>query len=73
MPSAVYSKEYKHFIQRLRRARLLAGLTQQEAAKRLKKRQTYISKCEQGERRIDVIELKRFSNLYHKPLSYFLV
>lgn len=59
-------------MERLKRARILAKLTQQEAAKHLNKRQTYISKCEQGDRRIDVLELKKFAHLYKKPLSYFL-
>lgn len=72
MSSVIHSIQYQHFIVRLRKARIYSGLTQQEAAKRLKKRQTYISKCEQGERRIDVLELKKFSHLYKKPLSYFL-
>jgi transcriptional regulator with XRE-family HTH domain len=72
MPSVIYTNEYHHFTQRLKQARIKAGLTQQETAKRLKKRQTYISKCEQGERRIDVLELKKFSQLYKQPLTYFL-
>ncbi len=72
MSSMLYTKEYQHFVERLKRARMLAKLTQQEAAKHLKKRQTYISKCEQGERRIDVLELKKFAHLYKKPLAYFL-
>ena len=72
MLSAIYTSEYQYFIRRLKQARIKAGLTQQEVAVRLKKRQTYISKCEQGERRIDVLELKKFSQLYKQPLTYFL-
>jgi len=72
MSSVIHSPEYKTFLKRLHQARMNAGFTQVEAAKRLGKRQTYISKCEQGERRVDVVELKKFSKLYKKPLEYFL-
>lgn len=37
-------------------ARKGAGITQQSLAKSLKKPQSYVSKYESGERRIDVIE-----------------
>jgi len=33
---------------------------------------SYVSKCESGERRVDVIELEAFATLYRKPLSFFL-
>jgi transcriptional regulator with XRE-family HTH domain len=38
-------------------ARKKAGLTQLEVAERLGKPQSYVSKVESGERRIDVVEL----------------
>lgn len=40
----------------LRRARIAAGVTQVEAAKRLGRPQSFVSKCESGERRVDVAE-----------------
>ena len=55
----------------LRQARKGCGLTQVEAAERLKKPQSFISKCESGERRVDALELIAFARLYKKPLSYF--
>lgn len=55
----------------LKRARLDANLTQIEAAERLGKTQAYISKCELGERRIDVVELAAFAKLYRKAPTYF--
>jgi transcriptional regulator with XRE-family HTH domain len=68
----VYSIEYKAFLVRLREARNAANLTQAEVALRLKKPQTFVSKSELGERRLDVIELKHFAKLYKKPLSFFV-
>lgn len=57
---------------RLREARQEAGLTQVEAAARLGVPQTFISRVELGERRIDPLELEEFADLYGKPLDYFL-
>lgn len=34
-----------------------AGLTQQELANKLKKPQSFVSSCEKGQRRIDMLEL----------------
>lgn len=43
---------------------MAAGLTQAEAAERLNKPQSFVSKCEAGERRIDVIELLEYCRIY---------
>jgi transcriptional regulator with XRE-family HTH domain len=68
----VYSQEHKRLVKRLVKARIKVGLTQTEAAKLLGKSQSYIAKIEVGQRKIDVIELKRLSKLYKKPINYFL-
>ena len=49
-----------------------AGLTQVQAGKALGRRQGYISKCETGERRVDVVELWQLARLYGRPLSFFV-
>ncbi len=72
MNKSVYSKEYKDIIERLKTARIEAGFSQQEVADKLGKPQSYISKIESGERRLDVAEMKKFAQLYKKPSSYFL-
>ena len=59
-------------LSRLRQARLDAGLTQAQVAEKLGVRQTLVSKVELGERRIDPIELRRFAELYGRPLDWFL-
>lgn len=46
-------------------------MTQQAVARELKKPQSFVSKCESGERRVDFVELRAFARLYKKPLSYF--
>jgi DNA-binding XRE family transcriptional regulator len=70
--TSVHSPAYRYFVERLREARKRAGLTQVDAAKALGRRQTYISKCESGERRVDIVELGEFASLYRRPLSFFL-
>ncbi|MBI2623107.1 MAG: helix-turn-helix transcriptional regulator [Candidatus Liptonbacteria bacterium] len=72
MGKTIRSDEYKKIVEKLRQARMDAGLSQIEAAKLLKKSQSYISKSEAGEQRLDVLELKRFAKIYKKRLDYFI-
>jgi ribosome-binding protein aMBF1 (putative translation factor) len=71
-PDTNYERKYQQFIKRLRKARKLAQLTQVAAAEKLNKTQSYISKCEKGELRVDVIQLLEFAKLYGKPITYFV-
>ena len=70
--TAITRVDYRRFGERLRRARLDAGLTQGEAARLLGCMQSYVSKCESGERRVDVLEFREFARLYRKPLRWFI-
>ncbi len=72
MTDTIQRKQYKRLVEKLKDSRLELGMTQVEVAEKLKKPQSYISKVESGEQRIDVIELKSFANLYKKQLSYFV-
>lgn len=72
MNKTIHTKEYAEIIEKLKIVRKEAGLTQKEVAKRMKKPQSYISKVEAGEQRIDVVELKSFADLYKKQINYFL-
>ena len=68
----IYSKDHKKIVEQLKRARKDAGLDQKEAAKLLKKTQSYISKAESGQRRLDVVQLKAFGKIYKRDITYFL-
>lgn len=70
-PSAVYDPEYQYVIRRVREARENAGMTQGEVAEALGRPLSFVSKCELGERRIDPVDLKKFAELFGKPLEYF--
>ena len=72
MINSIYNKEYKEIAERLREAREQAGLTQKEVADKLGKPQSFISKIESVERRLDVVELKKFMSIYKKPANYFI-
>ncbi len=72
MVKSTHTKEYAYFVGRLRAARLEAGLTQVQVAKKLKRPQSHISNIESGQQRVDVVELKRFAKIYGKDIQYFV-
>ena len=58
MKKSVRSDQQKQLIVLLRGIRADAGLTQSELASRLARDQTFVSKYESGERRLDILELR---------------
>lgn len=64
----IYRQKYQEMLLRLKLERERAGFTQQQVADTIGKPQSYVSKCEAGERRIDVIELLEFVQLYKVDL-----
>ncbi len=72
MNRVIYSKEHKHIIEQLKKAREKVGFDQKRVAKLLGKTQSYVSKVESGQRRLDVVQLKEFARIYKKSMDYFL-
>jgi transcriptional regulator with XRE-family HTH domain len=72
LKSSDYRRKYRQFIARLREAREDAGLTQVQAAQEMGRPQSFISKCESGERRVDAVELQEFARMYGKDMGFFL-
>jgi transcriptional regulator with XRE-family HTH domain len=72
MKKSIHTKERDVFVARLKKARLEAGLTQTQVAKKLGCTQSWISKIELGELRVEAIWLNRLAKLYGKSVSYFL-
>jgi transcriptional regulator with XRE-family HTH domain len=70
--SSVHTARYQEFLERLKAARKEAGLTQAVVAERLGRPQSFVANSESGERRVDVVELAIFAELYGNPLGYFL-
>ena len=56
MTRSAFTVEYDRFRRLLVEARKTAGLTQAELAARLSRPQSFVSKIERGERRLDVVE-----------------
>ncbi|MEU0468917.1 helix-turn-helix transcriptional regulator [Amycolatopsis sp. NPDC006131] len=57
MEKSIYSAEYQQLCRLLRELRQEAGLTQVQVAERLGVPQSFVSKYESGERRLDVVEM----------------
>jgi transcriptional regulator with XRE-family HTH domain len=56
----------------LRLVRTEAGLTQTDIAQRLKQPQSFVSKYESGERRLDILELREVCQAIGVPLPEFI-
>ncbi len=56
---------------RLREARKYLGLKQDEVATYLKIPRTALTDIENGQRRVEVMELARLAKLYRQPVAYF--
>ena len=72
MDKSITSREYRLFLEQLRASREQAGITQIELAERLKETQSFVSKCERGERRLDIIEVRAFCRAIGIPLASFV-
>lgn len=57
---AIGSSEHRHLCAVLREARIAAGLSQAEVAEALSVPQSFVSKYERGQRRLDLFELGRW-------------
>ena len=72
MEKSVFSREYDLLRKMLREAREHAQLTQIDLAERLHETQSFISKCERGERRLDLVQLRAFCKALGVPLPTFV-
>lgn len=72
MEKTIHSEEYAAALRLLRQSRERAGLTQADLAARVGETQSFVSKVERGERRLDVIELRTFCRAVGLTLSTFV-
>lgn len=68
----IHTEAYRTFLRRLKEARVASGKTQVQVARSLEKPQSFVSKVERGERRLDPIELKQIADLYGVKLDWLL-
>lgn len=72
MEKTQHTNAYRRLIETLRKARERAELTQEEVVHKMRVYASFVSKCESGERRVDVVELALFCKLYGIDLVDFL-
>jgi len=72
MDKSIYTREYAIVLRLMKQAREHAGITQVELAKRLKQSQSFVSKMERGDRRIDIVQLRTICGIYGLRLSEFV-
>jgi len=72
MDKTIFTQAHRDLVSRLVKARKASKLRQEDVAKKLGRTQSYISKIEAGQRRIDTVQLKEFAAVYKKKLRYFI-
>jgi len=72
MPNPLHRPQYDVFLALLIRAREKSGLTQTEVAKRVGKPQSFVSKYERGERRLDFAEFMELADILVIDVSDFI-
>ena len=72
MKKALYERSYAAFTELLKEERKNAGLTQAALAKKLRRPQSYVSKYERGDRRLDVIEFIEVARVIGFDIHDFL-
>lgn len=66
------TSEQQRLQELLRQIRMDAGLKQTDLAERLGQSQSFVSKYESGERRLDLLELRQICEAIGMPLSEFV-
>lgn len=72
MTSSLHTQRYQVFRTLLVEAREKAGMTQVEVAARLGKPQSYVSKYERGERRLDFTEFVELAEVLSVDAAEFI-
>lgn len=67
-----FTKEYAAFLDVLVKTRKQQGLTQQAVANLLNRPQSFVSKYESGERRLDVVEFCQIAKILQKKPELLL-
>ena len=72
MQKSISSKAYSVFLDHLRETREKLGITQEDLAEKLGESQSFVSKCERGERRLDIVEVRQFCLAMNISLDKFI-
>ena len=69
--TAQFQGAYDTLLERLIAAREKAGLTQHQVSAMMGRSPNFLTKCESGDRSIDVMELLELALIYKKPVNHF--
>jgi transcriptional regulator with XRE-family HTH domain len=72
MPKSIFSAGQEKLQKLLRQARTEAGFTQIQLADKLHRPQSFVSKYESGERRLDLVELRQICDALKISLADFV-
>jgi transcriptional regulator with XRE-family HTH domain len=72
MEKSIYTTEYAVMLGLLRQMRKDSGLTQVELARKLRRSQSFVTKAEVGQRRLDVIQLRAICHVLGTTLPEFI-
>lgn len=72
MEKSIYTREYTVVLRLLKEARESAGITQVQLAKKLKQSQSFVTKMERGDRRIDIVQLRTICRILGTSLLEFV-
>lgn len=72
MEKSIYTREYAAVLRLFRTAREESGVTQVELAKRLGQTQSFVSKVERGDRRLDIVQLRTILGEFGVTLLQFV-
>ena len=68
MKKSIFGRDYDILQDLMRELRKESGVTQVDLAKRLGETQSAVSKCERGERRLDLVQLRAWCQAVGVPL-----
>jgi len=69
---SLYDAKHKNLVEKLKNARNEANISQEELAKKLNRTQSFISKLENGQVRVDAILLNELAHIFKKTINYFM-
>ena len=69
---SIYTDEYAVVLRLMKAARKKSGVTQVELAERLGQTQSFVSKIERGDRRLDIVQLRSILREFSVTLPQFV-
>ena len=72
MKKSIYTQKQKKLIEKLKKTRKQANLTQKQVAEKLGYTQSYLSKIESGQLRLDIFQVEDLAKIYNKEINYFI-